>query len=167
MTNKIVFTFILFINIFSYAADELCFSTLAEYETVKPKLPKILQELPHYFAIENASVTVAVFKVSVTVAASLFFAEGKLRLYINATKGMPEDFEPPTKLCVKDNVIKTIFPNGQHETFKVLSDTEIVASNGIKLPLVSKVTFDRIKPTVDAASPKTAKKYQQLMENAQ
>lgn len=147
---QIVLPFILLIQLSVpvFAESSHCFKNQSEHDAIKSQLPKILQEVPFYLAVENAKV---LFK-NVSAVGSMQFVEGVMRFYFNATAGMDEPFLPPVNVCASDSEIKITFPNKTSAVFKVLGDSEVSAKYNVKMAKVTKDVFNRISKSVNSVT---------------
>lgn len=130
-----------------------CYKNQSEYEAIKTKLPKILQSVPLFLAVEKAKV---LWKV-VSAVGSMQFVDGNMRFYFNVSTGLAEPFQPPVSVCANSEEIKITFPNKKVESFKVLSDSELAAKFDVKMTKVSKETFNRVSSSLAVTDSTTSK----------
>ncbi|MBC7420546.1 MAG: hypothetical protein H7328_07445 [Bdellovibrio sp.] len=145
MQAVIAFLILMSINIVSLGSEYACFKNEDEYKTVKDKLPKILQEVPVYFAVKDTAV---LFK-KVSVVVNMQFIETKIRFNLQASVDIDSQPQELVSICANENQVKLTFSNKKTERFGIDGDTMIV-TYGVKIKKVDSAQYKTVLKMIAA-----------------
>lgn len=148
--------FLFLVNAFTFGcqAEEVCFSTLEEYQSVKASLPELFQKVPAYFTKSVFGLGGGAFKFTPIQSVGKFKIDGG---YFKFSEKKLFDSSYLKKFCINNQTITVVLENGkEYQITEIESKTltlhftnKMGASDHATLNLSSQQDYNKIIDKVD------------------